>query len=279
MDTFFSILKDRLRPHFCLFLVLITILNTGRTQPMDPKIIQQLAPNGVLNAAIYTGNFLLVTGKNEDGGPAGVSPDMALEIANKLGVKLVLKPFKNQMEAVDAAASGDCGIVLVGSDPARAQRIDFAPAYVEIEATYMVPKNSKLQSISQVDSPGVRIAVFGVGAYGLWMERNLKNAELVNANGLEASLALYIDSKLDALAGLRPGLITDLEKYPNNRIVDGHFMTVQQSIATKKGNTEASVFLKQFISDSISSGLVANLISKHGVEGRLSVAPNLLLKP
>ena len=240
---------------------------------MDPRILQQLAPHGVLNAAIYTGNFLLVTGTNAEDGPAGVSPDMAQAIANKLGVKLVLKPFKNQGEAVDSAATGDCGIVLVGSDPARAERIDFAPAYVEIEATYMVPKESLLKTVAEVDSKGVRIAVFGVGAYGLWMDRNIKNAELIRADGLESSLQLFINEKLDALAGLKPGLITDLQKHPNYRILDGHFMTVQQAIATKKGNEEGFTFLKNFTENSKSSGFVAQLIAKHGVEGRLSVAP------
>ena len=257
---------------YSMLFVFITTLNLGWAQSMNPKIIEQLAPTGVLNAAVYTGNFLLVTGQNAEGAPTGVSPEMAQEIANRLGVRLVLKPFKNQGEAVDAAASGECGIVLVGSDPARAERIDFAPAYVEIEATYMVPKESKLTRTVQVDGPGVRIAVFGVSAYGLWMERNIKHAELVRANGLEASLELFINEKLDALAGLRPGLITDLKKYPNHRILDGHFMTVQQAIATRKGNAEALDFLRKFTEESKSSGLVEKFIEKHGVKGRLSIA-------
>ena len=238
---------------------------------MYTKVLQQLAPKGVLNAAIYTGNFLLVTGKNPEGGPSGVSPDMAQCLANKLGVKLVLKPFNNQNEAVDAAASGECGIVLVGSDPARAERIDFAPAYVEIEATYLVSKDSRFSCVSDVDSPDVHIAVFGVSAYGLWMQRNIKNVKLIKADSLEASLKLFISKNLDALAGLRPGLITDLQRYPDYKILDGHFMTVQQAIATKKGNLEASQFLNQFTEECVSSGLVAQLITNHGVNGKLSV--------
>jgi len=273
MNKYLIFSKCRTALGFATVLSFLIFSNTGWTQTMDPRILQQLAPNGVLNAAIYTGNFLLVTGTNAEGGPAGVSPDMAQAIANNLGVKLVLKPFKNQGEAVDAAATGECGIVLVGSDPARAERIDFAPAYVEIEATYMVPKDSRFKTVAEVDSKGVRIAVFGVGAYGLWMDRNIKNAELIRADGLESSLQLFMSEKLDALAGLKPGLITDLQKHPNYRILDGHFMTVQQAIATKKGNEQGFAFLKSFTENSKASGFVAQLISKHGVEGRLSVAP------
>ncbi len=255
-----------------LFTALLTFSINGWTQVSQNKILQQLAPMGVLNAAIYTGNFLLVTGKNEDGTPLGVSPDMAAAIAQKLGVKLVLKPFSTQNEAVQAASSGECGIVLVGSDPARATYIDFAPAYVEIEATYLVPEGSQLKQISDFDQAGVRIAVFGVSAYGLWMERHIKNATLFKADGLESSLGLFMNQKLDALAGLRPGLITVQKKYPNYKMIDGYFMTVQQAIATKKGNNEASEFLKDFIQESKATGLVDQLIAKHGVQGRLAVA-------
>jgi polar amino acid transport system substrate-binding protein len=252
---------------------LSTILCIGDAQSMNPNIAQQLAPSGKLYAAIYTGNFLLVTGKSADGSPEGVSPDMAKAIADRLGVPLVLKPYKTQNEAVNAAASGECGIVLVGSDPARADKIEFAPAYVEIEATYLVPKDSPLQNFNQVDSPGVKIAVFGVSAYGLWMQRNIKNAQLISAPGLDASLELFMQDKLDALAGLRPGLTTYLQKYPNYRMLDGHFMTVQQAIATKKGNDLGAQFLVEFVSQAKSTGLVEKLINKYGVQGRLNVAP------
>lgn len=272
MNTFvMNYLKKLFSWCICICTFFLIPINTCYAQIMNSKITEQLAPNGVLKAAIYTGNFLLVTGKSADGTPQGVSPDMAQEIANQLGVKLLLKPFASQNDAVEAAASGECSIVLVGSDPARAQKIDFAPAYVAIEATYLVPMDSPLKMHADVDAPGVRIAVFGTSAYGLWMQRNIKHAQLISADGLDASFQLFLNEKLDALAGLRPGLLADLVKYPNYRILDGHFMTVQQAIATKKGNTEASKYLRKFIKDAINSGLVSRLIERHGVSGKLTV--------
>ena len=44
---------------------------------MDRQIVAELAPTGVLRAAINMGNFLLVTGKTASGDPVGVAPDMA----------------------------------------------------------------------------------------------------------------------------------------------------------------------------------------------------------
>ena len=56
----------------------------------------------------------------------------------------------------------------------RAEKIAFTPAYVEIEATYLVPAGSPLKSIADVDKPGVRIAVSARSAYDLWLARNIK---------------------------------------------------------------------------------------------------------
>ena len=61
---------------------------------MSSEVVQELAPTGVLRAAINMSNFLLVTGKAQNGDPLGVSPDMAKELADRLGVGLKLLKYK-----------------------------------------------------------------------------------------------------------------------------------------------------------------------------------------
>ncbi|MGB7039512.1 MAG: amino acid ABC transporter substrate-binding protein, partial [Xanthobacteraceae bacterium] len=53
---------------------------------VSQRVVAELAPTGVLRAGINMSNMLLVTGRTELGDPAGVSPDMADEIARRLGV-------------------------------------------------------------------------------------------------------------------------------------------------------------------------------------------------
>ena len=53
---------------------------------MLEKARSELAPTGVLRAAINLSNFLLVSGKTAAGEPLGVSPDMARAVAERLGV-------------------------------------------------------------------------------------------------------------------------------------------------------------------------------------------------
>ncbi|MDO9025425.1 ABC transporter substrate-binding protein [Zwartia sp.] len=232
----------------------------------------QLAPKGVLRAGINLSNFLLVTGRSTLGAPEGVAPDMARAIADQLGVALQLVPFATPGELADAALDDIWDIGLIGSEPARAEKIDFTTAYVEIEATYLVHADSPLRHASEVDQPGNRIAVSARSAYDLWLVRNIKHATLMHAEGFDATLDLFVSQKLEAMASLKPGLLSDVDKIPGSRILEGQFTAVQQSIGVPKGRTEAAQFLQKFVQDAKKSGFVAELIAKHHVKG-LSVAP------
>lgn len=239
---------------------------------ISSAVIAQLAPAGVLSAAVYLGNFLLVTGRSSTGEPTGIAPDICRAVAKRLNVPLDLTGYKTQDEVIDAAASGRCGIVLVGSDPARAQKVTFTPAYVELEATYLVLEDSIIRDVAQVDQPGMRIASFHKSAYDLWLQRNLKHATLAHAPSLQASNDLFMSDRLDALAGLKTGLVAIAQKVPGLRVLEGRFTGIQQAIATKKANVEAVEFLSACVEDFIRSGLVTNLIRQYGVQG-LSAAP------
>ncbi|MGC2076988.1 MAG: transporter substrate-binding domain-containing protein [Xanthobacteraceae bacterium] len=106
---------------------------------MSPGIVSELASTGVLRAGINLSNFLLVTGRSATGDPQGVAPDLAGEIASRLGVPIKYVPFKSPGELADAAGTGVWDIGLIGAEPQRAEKIVFTAAYCEIEATYLVP--------------------------------------------------------------------------------------------------------------------------------------------
>ena len=239
---------------------------------MSDKVKAELAPTGVLRAGINLSNFLLVTGRSANGDPEGVSPDMARAVAERLGVPVKYVPFKTPGELADQAGNNVWDIGNIGAEPQRAAVISFTAAYCEIEATYMVPAGSSIKAIADVDKKGVRIAVSARSAYGLWLENNIKNATLVPVAGLDAAFNKFVDDKLDVLAGLRPGLLKDIEKLPSAKILDGKFSAVQQAVGTPRANMTGAKFLSDFVEEAKRSGLVARLIEKHKVKG-LSVAP------
>jgi polar amino acid transport system substrate-binding protein len=158
------------------------------TITLNPTVVAELAPNGVLRAGINLSNFLLVTGRAANGDPQGIAPDMAGEIASRLKVPLQLIAYESPGKLAACRAEA----MPLSTEPARAAQIAFSAAYLEIEATYLVLADSKIRSVEEIDRKGVRIAVAARSAYDLYLSRSIKNAELMRATGLDASYELFV---------------------------------------------------------------------------------------
>jgi len=57
----------------------------------------------------------------------------------------------------------------------------------------------------------------------------------MRTQGHRRLLQLFIAQKLEVLSGLRPRLLTDVQKLPGARILDGQFTAVQQAIGHAEG--------------------------------------------
>jgi polar amino acid transport system substrate-binding protein len=242
------------------------------SQQASPAARAELAPSGTLRVGINHSNFLLVNPGSPHGAPKGIAPDLALELSKRMGVAIEYVSFDGAGKTADAIRDAAVDLGFIASEAERASVIEFSTAYLELPSTYLVPAGSPLRSLAEVDRPGVRIAVSGRSAYDLYLSRTLKNAQLVRADGIPASVKLFTDQKLDALAGLKPGLLTEAQKLPGSRVLDGQFMAVQQSIGVPKKRAGAAKYLVDFVEDAKRSGLVAQLVEKHGVRG-VNVAP------
>jgi polar amino acid transport system substrate-binding protein len=231
----------------------------------------ELAPTGILRAGLNHSNFLLV-GRDASGAPRGIAVDLAREIGRRLSVPVAFVSYDSPGTMADAAKTGVWDIAFLGSEPTRAAEIFFSAAYLEITATYLVPPGSPLKTVADVDREGVRIAVSARSAYDLYLLRTLKRAKLVHAEGIQASYDVFVAEKLDALAGLLPRLVTDVEKIPGARILDGQFTAIQQSIGTPRGRDRGAQFLREFVEEAKSTGFVAKVIAQNNVRG-VSVAP------
>mmetsp|Transcript_9966 Transcript_9966/g.23950 ORF Transcript_9966/g.23950 Transcript_9966/m.23950 type:complete len:261 (-) Transcript_9966:1083-1865(-) len=214
-------------------------LQGNAMQRDDIELRSQVAPTGVLRAGINLANFLLVSGKTLDGAPAGVSPGVAAEIAKRLGIELCLIPFPNPKDVGDAVVAGSCDIAMIGAEPQREEKISFSKPYAEIPATYLVPQGSPWTRVEDVDSPGVQIACMAGTAFGLWLEKNIKHASLVKAASMDEALECLINGKATVLANLKQRLLSDVQKIPGGRILEGDFMTVKQDSGSLR-NVEGS---------------------------------------
>jgi polar amino acid transport system substrate-binding protein len=251
----------------------VLLMAAGPSTPeVPPAARAELTPTGTLRAGINYGNVILARKDPATGELSGVAIDLARELARRLDVSLTIVGYDTVGAMVDGAKAGAWEIAFLGSDPARAGEITFTAAYVELQATYLVPAASPLRTIADVDREAVRVAAPARANYELFLTRSLQRAQLVRAPGADAALDLLAAGKVEALAGLRQALIGAAAKLPGSRILDGQFMAVQQSMGVPNGRDAAAKYLRGFVEEAKASGLVARAIEKTGAAG-VSVAP------
>jgi polar amino acid transport system substrate-binding protein len=233
---------------------------------------RDLTPTGRLRAGINYGNVILATKDRVTGESAGVAVDLLQDLAGRLGVPAEIVAYDSVAVMGDAAPTDAWDIAFLGSDPQREQLMSFTAAYLEIDATYLVPSGSPCRTADEVDREGVRVAAPARANYELFLRRHLQRAQLVSTQGVEAAFAVLVTGKADALAGLTQALCALRERLPGSRILDGRFMGVQQSIAVPRRRDAGLAFLRGVVEDAKRSGLVARAIARTGARG-VSVAP------
>ena len=239
---------------------------------ITPAVRADLAPGGKLRAGINYGNFILAAKDAATGESRGVAIDLLRDVARRLEVPTEIVAYDKVGVMVDEAKTGAWDIAFLGSEPAREREISFTAAYLEIEATYLVPGGSTLGHASDVDREGIVVTAAARANYELFLSRTLKHAKLISAADGAAAFDLLVAGKVGALAGLTEGLIGLAAKLPGSRILEGRFMGVQQSIGVPKGRDAGLQFLRAVVEEAKASGLVARAIERTGARG-VTVAP------
>jgi polar amino acid transport system substrate-binding protein len=233
----------------------------GKASPVSqasPEIVKEFAPSGTLRAAINQGNPVLAQ-KGPNGEPLGITVDLARELARRLGVPVELVIFDGAGKAFDALKAGVTDIGFLAIEPVRAAEVDFTAPYVLIEGTYMVPKDSALKTIDDVDKAGVRIGVNKGSAYDLYLTRSLKHATLQRGDD---GVGLFKRDGLEVAGGVRQPLEAYAKKDASVRVMAGRFMAIQQAMGLPKGRTRAHAYLRDFVEEMKASGFCADALKR-----------------
>jgi polar amino acid transport system substrate-binding protein len=226
---------------------------------VSADVLEDLAPTGTLRASINLGNIVLANGTPDN--PGGVTPELAREVAKRLGVPSQLTCFDAAGKAFEAMKAGEVDIVFLAIEPVRAAEIEFTAPYVIIEGVYMVPKDSALKSPADVDKPGTRIGVNKASAYDLFLTRNLKAATLMRSDdGAED----FIKNKYEAAGGVKQALQAFAKGRSDVRLIDERFMEIRQAMGCAKGKTAGAAYLRAFIEEMKRSGFVADALKRSG---------------
>ncbi len=216
---------------------------------------QQLLATGKLRAGINAANALTRT----------VGAQLARELARRLGTEAVLIEYPSP-GAVTEGVGTEWDIAFIAADPGRTDAIAFTPAYVELDATYLVRDDSPIRLVPDVDRAGSVIATGRTSAYTLVLSRELKAATLSFPSEEEAIAGLQ-SGTITAFAGLRFGLLQIAARVPGTRVLPDNITRAQQAIAVPKANTAALAYVAAFVADVKRSGFVTAAVERTGLAG------------
>ena len=232
-------------------------------------VVKDLAPTGTLRAGINLGNIVLAQTDEKTGEPKGITVDLARELGRRLGVPVELVRFDAAGKTFEGLKAGALDIVFLAIEPVRAAEVAFTAPYVIIEGVYLVPKDSALKTVGDVDRAGVRVGVNKGSAYDLFLTRTLKAAQLVRG---ESGIDLFVNDKLDAAAGVKQPLVEYAKTNPAVRVMDGRFMEIQQAMGTPVGRDAGAKYLRRFVEEMKAGGFVADAL-KRSNQPDAAVAP------
>jgi polar amino acid transport system substrate-binding protein len=233
---------------------------------------QALAPTGKLRVGLYVGNPLSVVRDSASGEMKGVGFELGKELALRMGVPFEPVVYPSVAALLDSGKSGGWDIASIAFSPERAMNMDFTAPHVEVELGYLVPVGSSISTMADVDRPGMRVAIQEKGLADIFLSRTLKNAALVRASSIAATLEVLKSGRADVFAGNKPSLFELSNQVPGFRVLGDRFATDPVAMALPKGRDLGMAYARKFVEDAKSEGLVKSAIEKAGVRG-VVVAP------
>ena len=240
----------------------------------NPSALQQLAPTGKLRGGIVVSPaasaFFAI--RDEKGEVRGVTVDLMHAFAAALKMPLELQVYDNSGQVTDAVASGACDVAFMPRDATRETKVDFGPAYYLIASTYLVPAGSTIQTIDEVNRPGVRIVGISNTTTVRSARRTAPNAAVQEVPSVELMTEMARTGQGDAFALSHDSFAGLLPKLPGARVLAGHFQQTGIAVAVPKGRGDALALASALLEDAKRSGTVRRALDAAGFKDA-EVAP------
>jgi polar amino acid transport system substrate-binding protein len=251
-----------------LGLVLASLLLAASAHATD-----SLAPTGTLRAVYLSNNPAQAVRDPATGEVRGASADLARELGKRRNVTVALNAAPNPTAVIEAVAKGDADIGFVAFAPERVGTVAFSQVYMLVQQSFIVPDASPIQSVNDIDKPGVRVSGGAGDSITLYMKRNILQATLIETDNTPADMkARFGAQAIDAFGANRQRLTTWLKDMPGYRLLPDSLFGVPQTIIVGQDKSEALAAVNGFIDDVRASGFLREALTRSGIIG-ITVAP------
>jgi len=245
-----------------LFMGLVMAGCAGMQGSPSAEVRSSLAPTGKLRVG-----FLMapVYGVKDPatGELKGLGVDIGQELARQLGVPFVAQPYKDLGALIAGAKSGELDVAMTTADEKRKTVLDFTSPYLFVEHGYLVRAGVPINTMADVDKPGIRVGVLKNSATLKLLSSNLKAATVVEAGSLADLKALVVSGNAEAIAVGKPFLYGVAAKLPGSRVLDGILALDESALGVVKGRDPAALaYATQFIDEVKAGSMVKTAIQR-----------------
>jgi polar amino acid transport system substrate-binding protein len=239
----------------------------------EPIAANDLAPTGTLRAAYLGTNPAQAMRDPSTGAIRGPSYELARELASRNNVPLEFRPIAGPPAVIEAVKNGEADIGFVAYEATRLGTVEFSQIYMLVRQSFLVPDDSPIKAIADIDRAGQKIAGTKNDSITLCMKRILKQATIVELENNPAELSKALAARtIDALGANRQRLTTLSKATPGTRLLPDDLFNVPQNIIVPKDRPAALTAVNALIDEVRASGFLQGAIERGGAIG-VAVAP------
>jgi len=226
-----------------------------------------LAPTGRLRVGAFAGSPLSMTRDAATGEIHGLSIDLGRAFAKWLGVPFEQRDYQRIAEVLAAMKAGDVDFTISNATPARAVDVDFSQTLNSLELGYLVPAASPIATMSDVDRSGLRIGVTQGSTSQRTIPNLLPSAVVTPAQNSGHAVEMLERHDIDLFATNKPTLFQMADQMPGARVLDGRWGVEHIAIAIPKDRETALDYLRRFVEEVQTRGLLAAAVERAGLRG------------
>ena len=226
-----------------------------------------LAPTGKLRVGAYPGSPLSMLQATATGESHGLSIDLGKALAKRLSVPFEQVSYRRMAEVLEGMKAGDVDFAISNATPARARDVAFSRTLLSLELGYLVPAASTIATAVDADKPGIRIGVTLGSTSERTLPQILRHATVAPAQNLDDAVGMVARQELDGFATNKPTLFEMCDALPGARVLDGRWGVEHIAVAIPKGRDGGLEYLRRFVEEAQSSGLLAQAIARANLRG------------
>tara|TARA_B100000131_G_scaffold304635_1_gene329854 strand:- start:213 stop:992 length:780 start_codon:yes stop_codon:yes gene_type:complete len=227
---------------------------------------ESLAPTGKLRASLYLGGPTNVIVHPTTGEMKGVGYEIGKELARRLGIPYEPVIYKTPKLLVDDIESDNWDVAFIARSSTREKIMKFSETYLSLEQGFLVPTDSSIKTMEEVDRPGIRVGVPAGGSVISRVAGVLSDEKLVEV-GMPKAAALMRSGAVDVFSANKGNLYQISDQLPGSRVLDGYFSVDEFALGIPTGRKIEMSLLNELIEEIKSQGLIEAASKRAGVRG------------